>query len=317
MKMRLVCPKCDARYEVPEENIPTTGRDVQCSACDTTWFQKHPQMEAEQRSEAPQATENQGAAKADVTLAKPDDPQTQVQNSTDPKESQASSESAPDTKKADPNRQENQVKQRLHPTVAEVLREEARRETEARAAETLEMQTELGLDGGAQFFAPRREASENAQTYEQAETVSAAKPEAKTLEEELDELEAILGKNTQESRPPKSALLPNIEDINPSIEAEETADEVHEARDAPLPKQPKKRTGTFGFITGLLVIGLLFAIYHFEERIVQFHEPLAPALKSYVEHVDRIRAYSDHSVHKAIAWLEFQAERAREGASQD
>ena len=315
--MRLVCPKCDARYEVPEENIPTTGRDVQCSACDTTWFQKHPQMEAEQRSEAPQATENQGAAKADVTLAKPDDPQTQVQNSTDPKESQASSESAPDTKKADPNRQENQVKQRLHPTVAEVLREEARRETEARAAETLEMQTELGLDGGEQFFAPRREASENAQTDEQAETVSAAKPEAKTLEEELDELEAILGKNTQESRPPKSALLPNIEDINPSIEAEETADEVHEARDAPLPKQPKKRNGTFGFITGLLVIGLLFAIYHFEERIVQFHEPLAPALKSYVEHVDRIRAYSDHSVHKAIAWLEFQAERAREGASQD
>ncbi|NCW14891.1 MAG: hypothetical protein EBW38_06530, partial [Rhodobacteraceae bacterium] len=59
------------------------------------------------------------------------------------------------------------------------------------------------------------------------------------------------------------------------------------------------------------------AIYHFEERIVQFHEPLAPALKSYVEHVDRIRAYSDHSVHKAIAWLEFQAERAREGTSQD
>ena len=172
--MRLVCPKCDARYEVPEENIPTTGRDVQCSACDTTWFQKHPQMEAEQRSEARQATEHQGAAKADVTLAKPDDPQTQVQNSTDPKESQASPESAPDTKKADPNRQENQVKQRLHPTVAEVLREEARRETEARAAETLEMQTELGLEGGAQFFAPRREVSEKSQEDQQAEAVSAA-----------------------------------------------------------------------------------------------------------------------------------------------
>ena len=315
--MRLVCPKCDARYEVPEENIPTTGRDVQCSACDTTWFQKHPQMEAEQRSEAAQATESQGAVEADVTLAKSDDPQTQPQKSTDTEESQAPSESERDRQTADPARQENQVKQRLHPTVAEVLREEARRETEARAAETLEMKTELGLDGGAQFLAPRREASENAQADQQAETVSAAKPEAKTLEEELDELEAILGKNTQESRPPKSALLPNIEDINPSIEAEETAGEVQEASDAPLPKQPRKRTGTFGFITGLLVIGLLFAIYHFEERIVQFHEPLAPALKSYVEYVDRIRAYSDHSVHKAIAWLEFQAERAREGASQD
>mgnify|MGYP001498032777 CR=1 FL=1 len=40
--MRLVCPNCGARYEVPKENIFATGRDVKCSACDTTWFQTHP-----------------------------------------------------------------------------------------------------------------------------------------------------------------------------------------------------------------------------------------------------------------------------------
>ncbi len=40
--MRLTCPNCDAQYEVPDEVIPTAGRDVQCSNCGKTWFQHHP-----------------------------------------------------------------------------------------------------------------------------------------------------------------------------------------------------------------------------------------------------------------------------------
>lgn len=37
--MRLVCPNCDAKYEVPEDAIPETGRDVQCANCGHAWFQ--------------------------------------------------------------------------------------------------------------------------------------------------------------------------------------------------------------------------------------------------------------------------------------
>jgi predicted Zn finger-like uncharacterized protein len=40
--MRLICPNCGAQYEVPQSVIPDTGRDVQCSSCGHTWFQKHP-----------------------------------------------------------------------------------------------------------------------------------------------------------------------------------------------------------------------------------------------------------------------------------
>ncbi|MEL7204552.1 MAG: zinc-ribbon domain-containing protein, partial [Pseudomonadota bacterium] len=36
--MKLTCPNCAAQYEVPDEVIPETGRDVQCSACGDTWF---------------------------------------------------------------------------------------------------------------------------------------------------------------------------------------------------------------------------------------------------------------------------------------
>ncbi len=38
--MRLICPNCDARYEVDASLIPSSGRDVQCSNCGKTWFQE-------------------------------------------------------------------------------------------------------------------------------------------------------------------------------------------------------------------------------------------------------------------------------------
>ena len=36
--VRLLCPKCDAEYEIPDDVIPAEGRDVQCSGCQETWF---------------------------------------------------------------------------------------------------------------------------------------------------------------------------------------------------------------------------------------------------------------------------------------
>ncbi len=43
--MRLVCPNCEAKYEVPEDAIPETGRDVQCANCGHAWFQMRPRVE--------------------------------------------------------------------------------------------------------------------------------------------------------------------------------------------------------------------------------------------------------------------------------
>ncbi len=36
--VRLTCPNCAARYEVPQSAVPAEGRDVQCSDCGHTWF---------------------------------------------------------------------------------------------------------------------------------------------------------------------------------------------------------------------------------------------------------------------------------------
>ncbi|MGH1464365.1 MAG: zinc-ribbon domain-containing protein [Cognatishimia sp.] len=54
--MRLTCPNCGAQYEVPIDVIPAEGRDVECSNCNVTWFQAHPnsELEGETSGGAPQ-----------------------------------------------------------------------------------------------------------------------------------------------------------------------------------------------------------------------------------------------------------------------
>lgn len=95
--MRLTCPNCDAQYKVPDDAIPETGREVQCSNCANTWFQPH---EAHSRPTT-------GADKA---------------------QSDESDARQPDTGHAAPPQRE------IDPAVASVLREEAERERRARAA---------------------------------------------------------------------------------------------------------------------------------------------------------------------------------------
>ncbi|MDO5369379.1 zinc-ribbon domain-containing protein [Paracoccus sp. (in: a-proteobacteria)] len=35
--MRLICPRCNAQYEIDAGAVPPAGRDVECSACDHVW----------------------------------------------------------------------------------------------------------------------------------------------------------------------------------------------------------------------------------------------------------------------------------------
>jgi predicted Zn finger-like uncharacterized protein len=108
--MKLICPKCQAQYEIPDVAIPDTGRDVQCANCNETWFQAHPDAK----------TPSGPDAVADV--AKSSDPKP-----SDPPASGAAPIAEPET----PRRE-------LSPAVTDILRQEAAREKEARAAKAKE-----------------------------------------------------------------------------------------------------------------------------------------------------------------------------------
>ena len=109
--MRLICPKCQAHYEVDDEAIPSAGRDVQCSSCGHAWYQlpaSTPEPEAE--------------------------PETELQP--DPELDMAPRPGRPPTSR------------KLDPVIAEILREEAEREARARTEGTpdfIEGQTEMAF----------------------------------------------------------------------------------------------------------------------------------------------------------------------------
>jgi resuscitation-promoting factor RpfA len=70
--MRLVCPNCEAKYEVPEDAIPDTGRDVQCANCGHSWFQMR-QRPAAAVQDAPLSTaaEDIAAERSPETVIEP------------------------------------------------------------------------------------------------------------------------------------------------------------------------------------------------------------------------------------------------------
>jgi predicted Zn finger-like uncharacterized protein len=128
--MRLICPSCDATYEIPNRAIPVDGREVQCSACTHAWYQLPvttvpvPPAPTRPPAHSPAAAQPPAAEGALDPDLDPDD------------ESEAPAPPPPPPRKIDPK-------------VLEVLRAEAQRETRARQrdnASSLETQPDLGLD---------------------------------------------------------------------------------------------------------------------------------------------------------------------------
>ncbi len=83
--MRLTCPNCGAQYEVPDDIIPTGGRDVQCSNCGNTWFQVHADMQAEEPVEDA-VTDVVAAASEEATQDEAPAPEEEVFEEVEPPE---------------------------------------------------------------------------------------------------------------------------------------------------------------------------------------------------------------------------------------
>lgn len=118
--MRLICPNCDAEYEVDDAAIPDGGRDVQCSNCGHGWFQFPAGFEVEKAEEEALF----GVTEEDVAVV---------------------AQPAP-------------VQRTLDENLMAVLREEAEREAAARKAEAtpIETQTEMPLAAPPVSEAARR-----------------------------------------------------------------------------------------------------------------------------------------------------------------
>ena len=307
--MRLICPNCGAQYEVPDEVIPENGRDVQCSNCGDTWFQHHPDHPAPEPETDPAPAPEPAPQEQPVTWDTPEEttpeasPENEPEPEPEPQPAQDESETAEETDATEGDSgtatpAPEPKRRQLDPAIADVLREEAEHEREARAAETgggLESQPDLGL------------------TQDHVD-------EDKRTRESRARMARLRGEDDTESEPPASVpdaadidpssrrnLLPDIDEINSSLDADShaPAKESQEHDEWPEPDHTPRKRGGFkrGFSYAVLLALILLGVYLFAPRIAEMVPALAGPLETYVEQVNALRVMLDEQFGWVGDWL--------------
>lgn len=323
--MRLTCPNCGAQYEVPDEVIPESGRDVQCSNCGDTWFQHHPDHAPAEEDDAanephpgwdsPEEEPEQDFApepdEEDAPEAEPEfdhepepepvaedapedeadpewdsEPEPEPEDTSEPERedfatlADDAAEDEDDIPDFIPREDPAPQRRGLDPAVADVLREEAAREQDARAGEGigLETQPDLGLDA---------QSEEEDQRSQEARSRMAR---LRGLPEEGDD-DALEPDPALISR---RNLLPDIDEINSSLDSESARAEQGDAVDSGVgPEAAAARKSGFnrGFMRIVLLAVILVVLYVMAPAIAEKVPALSGALTSYVSTVNEGRVW--------------------------
>ena len=315
--MRLICPNCGAQYEVQNDVIPESGRDVQCSNCGHTWFQEPasaleesefedvtgpPRDEtAEEAEETAQAAEEaeQPPTASDVGKELTAEVMREAGDVL-PEESQpeqaATQEAHPDEEAPESDRAEEELAQEGQPeetppeatqldeAVLGILREEAEIEIEARmgdAGNDLEIQTDLGLEEG----------------------VDDADHRARAVQERTARLRGIEPEEP-DSLHTRSDLLPDIEEINSTLRA--TSDRQEEgapAEEPPIVRARKRRGARLGLALAVLIAAVALLAYVYAPVIIDKLPQSKTYLTAYVDQVNSLRLWIDGLMKQATATI--------------
>ena len=277
--MRLICPNCDAQYEVDDSVIPENGRDVQCSNCGHTWFQNAAGSEDEAAAVA--TAENMEPPETEPEIDEPVVPETA--DTSEPGSSELEQPDQSDEITEKDVRTENAPRE-LDESISSILREEADREAAQRASENvgLETQTDLGL---------------NEPSADQASEVKDRMARLRGLDDDLGASAAA----TAVAGGARKDLLPDIEEINSTLTASTgTAEEGSEQN---LKEASEKLGFRRGFAITILIFAMFALIYLFSQKIAQAIPGAEPALTSYVDWVNSLRAAIDNLMQSAVSRL--------------
>lgn len=265
--MRLVCPNCDAKYEVPDDAIPPSGRDVQCANCNHAWFQMKPGTEpatARKASVSAEPLTETPAPAAEVSIAAPTAAPAEAEDLAAPPEPTPAAGVAGKGYAVDES-------------VLAILREEAEREAKARSSESrpIETQTDLGLDTAI----PAAVA-----------TAAVATADVRPVDDR-----AVHVDTSEESTRPSARrdLLPDVEEINSTLRPSERPIDP----DAEIEALPDLTAGRNSFRSGFLIVMALAIIalvaYLAAPQLAQQVPSLQGPLTAYVTFVDTLRSHLD------------------------
>ncbi len=324
--MRLTCPNCTAQYQVPADAIPENGRDVQCSACDHTWFQSGtidtaaaaptapitaPPVRDKNADDTP-ASAPDTSTDAPTTAAQSDDLDferqlTESLGRSDPAhtseqdtipEPAPETDIAPDTKTQDTGDDATTVKpklpkRKLDPQVANVLREEAEREKRARlAAQEQDQDTETGqaIPDVAEQTPQSDAQTQTAQDAEELdEIVISPEPKRKKIyPPNLDDLDDLYNQTADTADQVQGDTLPDPDDLKSSLQ--DDGDDVTILGAPDTSEEPKEKSNRrSGFILAFIVLAAGFWLYSNAAAVAEAIPQTKMALQVFVLSVDTIR----------------------------
>ncbi|MEP6016956.1 MAG: zinc-ribbon domain-containing protein [Paracoccaceae bacterium] len=310
--MRLICPNCDAQYDVPDSVIPTEGRDVQCSSCSTTWFQNHPDHQPDESgTTSTEASPDKAPSKDDADVAakppaakkraksKPKPKKKPVKKPTESSDPEDSSAEATKEDVAEDTEAGPQAR-KLDSSVEAILKAEADRETEAREQDSLETQPGSDVDDGL---------------VEKAIKDLTSEPTAQTGDENVAAVAAGAAAiaTTDAAR---RDLLPDIEEINSTLRSSNDRDDTPVLTTEDETDEPvvKKRSGGFrrGFVMVVALAAIAGLVYVYAPQIAQKFPQADATLNSYVAYVDSARVWLDSQLALLLTWLDKTAAAANQ-----
>ncbi|HHS89585.1 MAG TPA: hypothetical protein ENJ26_04375 [Rhodobacteraceae bacterium] len=282
--MRLICPNCGAQYEVDPGVIPETGRDVQCSNCGHSWFQRHDRADQDAQSETTPETQRAVPDQRENVAPEPEaTPDTGQVSAPEANHEQASEPETTDAPEPATSEEQDRPAPRsaVNEDVASILQEEAAREKREREAATggLETQPELGLE-------------------ESTATASAPiEEQIARLHEMEDQDSEPIGTDAESSR---KEVLPDIEEINSTLSAESANADGDTGAGADVAQRNGFRRG---FLYAVSVFALMALVYVFAPKIADMIPATAKPLSAYVEWINGLRAGLDSLMLRAVEKL--------------
>ncbi len=307
-RMRLICPNCGAQYEVPVDVIPEGGRDVQCSSCGHTWYQRHP-------DDDPDLAEELNEPLPDRDWTPEDDAAHAAQPDHTPEPAPAA---------VDPAEQADlTLRRQIDPQMAALFAEERDLEVRRRQAETLETQPELGLAEPDEDEQARRarEARERMARLRGEDPEGDAPRPATPRPTEVEPPEDP-GRAAAEAAAAAAAagsrrdLLPDVDEINQTLRGSELRpDPTAEDRLAAARERPGKTESGGGFARGFFMVvvlaALCMAIYAYAPQIKGTVPQVSPLLDAYVAQVDAGRIWLDAQIGALLQSLDGMSSEAR------
>ncbi|WP_420862285.1 zinc-ribbon domain-containing protein [Algirhabdus cladophorae] len=332
--MRLICPNCGAQYEVSEDVIPQAGRDVQCSNCGQTWFQKHPSEDTELADELgetlpvePEVWDSTPApdfddepALEDVTLGSaPDD--WYVEADTAPKA---------DVDDTVSDVIEDAVKAEAHDAIAHGISEapefddtgfdeadfddtdfdeadfddadtDNRSETERPSIPRRGLDPEIAsiLQQEAEFEKNARKSDDQGLETQGDLGLIEADPAVSKREAEIRERMADIQGIETPSDAPRRELLPDIEEINSSL-SERTPKATGELTDFEYEIE-HRRGFRFGFFLVASLVIFTVLLYAYGPQIVETIPVASGMIEDFTAYVDQSRIWLDDALQDFIA----------------